>query len=138
MEQDTRDLKIEKYVDSLKIKSKLCLNCGTEIFAIDYFTNLPKNVSGPNQFAIFWEQKKYCDKNCRVAFTNRTDIRFTNKCIHCGKNFHKRGNESIRNFNNKKFCTNECKYEYYLILRLARKMKITYDQLKKVLIKNFG
>lgn len=117
---------------------KICPSCNKRYYYDEWFAEKSKKIlerspkSRPDKsLPSFWGSKKYCSKKCSE---HRLDVR--KYCVHCGKEFTARNLHEYRphKWRKRKFCGRDCSLEYGFVYRLAKRMGITYEQLREELI----
>lgn len=110
-------------------KNKPCRGCGTIMDYERWLANFPK--SKHKVAPLWWGNKHFCTTNCCTEYRRKQ----TKPCYHCGTPFHRKGKDGNHNWAKKKFCSKQCSLEYGYIIRIAKAMGLTYEQLKPELLK---
>lgn len=123
----------EIYRGDIESDELKCEYCGKLTTYEEWYNEMKtrlKNRFRPKMMPVFWKRKRVCNKECGYKF--RTTM--TKKCVHCGETFSRPIDQSMTGWKRRKMCSTDCALEYGFITKLAPRLGMTYEQLKKELL----
>ena len=114
-----------------KGKYKVCPFCKTKFYYQDWLDEIiKKGHYNPKVLPMFWENKKYCTKECLYDY--RTTM--SKKCEHCEKKYFRKRSLSTSLWSKQRFCKRICSREHIMIAKVATMSGLPHKFLKQKLI----